>query len=133
MNSKPPSTTSQKKLGWLNTHIIKIIIVISLLASVLYLFLGAEDSLLDVRTARQQLAQAEVEVDRLKTQNDSLQQALWRLENDPAYLEKVAREEYGLIKPGERVYRLSSSTDSLSIPTNNLPTLPNKTTKTPAD
>ena len=31
------------------------------------------------------------------------------LENDPAYLEKVAREKMGIVKDGEVVYRIESA------------------------
>ena len=117
MSQKPLRTTTQNGSGGFNAPVVKIVIAIGLVASVLYLLLGAEDSLLDVRVARQQLVQAEAKMARLAAENDSLQQALWRLENDPTYLEKIAREEYGLVKPGERVYHLPLPTDSLQSPT----------------
>lgn len=54
----------------------------------------------------QELDQAEVRLDRLTAETDSLRHMLWLLENDLDYVEKVAREEYGMSKPSERVYRL---------------------------
>lgn len=35
-----------------------------------------------------------------------IQQRIEDLENDPALLEKIAREEYGMRKPGEKVYKI---------------------------
>lgn len=138
MSPKTLNTTTQHRSGGFNTPAIKIVLIIGLVASVLYLFLGAEDNLLDVRAARQRLAQAEAKVARLAAENDSLQRTLWRLENDPNYLEKIAREEYGLVKPGERVYRLPAPADSLSspVPNHQYPTArtrhsANKTAQTP--
>ena len=48
----------------------------------------------------------ESEVARLQTQNDSLRIVLERMETDPDFLEKVAREKFGMIKPGEHLYRI---------------------------
>ena len=45
----------------------------------------------------------------LKAQNDSLRNVLNLLEGNLEYLEKIAREEYGMKKPGERIYRIPES------------------------
>lgn len=42
---------------------------------------------------------------RLQRENEALRQRIWRLRNDDAYLEKLAREERNLVRPGEVVYR----------------------------
>lgn len=42
----------------------------------------------------------------LQRRNKQLLQEKRLLETDPAYLEKVAREKMGLIRPGEKVYRI---------------------------
>ncbi|HET7153094.1 MAG TPA: septum formation initiator family protein [Candidatus Kapabacteria bacterium] len=49
---------------------------------------------------QQELRQAQTEQDSLRTLRD-------RLQNDPFMIEKVAREQYGMIRPGETVYRLA--------------------------
>ena len=38
---------------------------------------------------------------------ESLEKELERLTSDFTYIEKIAREEYGMIKKGEEVYRIS--------------------------
>ena len=43
----------------------------------------------------------------LKQENKNLLVEKNRLENDPVYLEKVAREKMGLIKDGEVIYRIT--------------------------
>ncbi|MCK5581623.1 MAG: septum formation initiator family protein [Candidatus Omnitrophica bacterium] len=43
----------------------------------------------------------------LKQKNDELVEENRRLEEDPFYLEKVAREKMGLIKEGEVVYKIT--------------------------
>lgn len=39
-------------------------------------------------------------------EQDSLKKMLMRLENDPALIEKIARERYGMVREGEQVYRI---------------------------
>jgi cell division protein FtsB len=65
-----------------------------------------ENGLYRIWQKQQELEALEGQVARLEAENDSLRQVLWRLENDLQYVEKVAREEYGMSRPGERVYRL---------------------------
>jgi cell division protein FtsB len=48
------------------------------------------------------LAEAEAEVARLRARVDSL-------EHDSATIERIAREKWGMIRPGERVYRFQDT------------------------
>ena len=41
-------------------------------------------------------------------QNQNLEKEVYLLRNSPAYLEKIAREEYGYMYPGEKVYTVPS-------------------------
>ena len=45
---------------------------------------------------------------RLQKENEALRQRIYRTRNDNAYLEKLAREELNLVRPGEIVYRFSN-------------------------
>ncbi|HEX9788991.1 MAG TPA: septum formation initiator family protein [Candidatus Binatia bacterium] len=45
---------------------------------------------------------------RLQKENESLRQRVHRIRNDPDYLEKLAREELNMVRPGEVVYRFQS-------------------------
>lgn len=58
---------------------------------------------------RQAVEDLQAQVAYLQAERDSLKNVLWRLENDMSYVEKVAREEYGMSKKGERVYTLPSA------------------------
>jgi cell division protein FtsB len=50
--------------------------------------------------------------EKLNLEAARLQQEVEKLEKDPALLEKIAREEYGMRKPGETVYKIQrESTD----------------------
>lgn len=81
-------------------------LIVLLLAGLVYAFAGGDDSLFQIWRKGQELEVLEAQVARLQAENDSLKQVLWKLQNDLDYVEKVAREEYGMSKPGERIYRL---------------------------
>ena len=46
---------------------------------------------------------------RLQKENETLRQRISKLRNDDFYLEKMAREELNLVRPGEVIYRFPSS------------------------
>ncbi|MBW3589221.1 MAG: septum formation initiator family protein [Actinobacteria bacterium] len=52
---------------------------------------------------KQAVAREKARLEALKTENRSLEQRLARL-NDPEYQEKLAREQLGLVRPGETSY-----------------------------
>ena len=45
----------------------------------------------------------------LHKENESLRERIDRIRHDNAYLEKIAREELGLVRPGEIIYRFGGS------------------------
>ncbi|MGE0268572.1 MAG: septum formation initiator family protein [Candidatus Omnitrophota bacterium] len=47
------------------------------------------------------------EIYELKRQNAELTEEKRKLEDDPVYLEKVAREKMGIIRDGEVIYRIT--------------------------
>lgn len=55
-----------------------------------------------LKTEKEQL---ENQIDSLKNTNDSLRKEIKLLQNSDEKIEKVAREKYGMIKPGEKVYK----------------------------
>jgi cell division protein FtsB len=44
---------------------------------------------------------------RWRTSNEELRLEIERLQNDRAYLERIAREEHGMLKENERVFDFS--------------------------
>jgi cell division protein FtsB len=44
----------------------------------------------------------------LQKENDALRERVYRIRHDDLYLEKIAREELGLVRPGEIVYRFAA-------------------------
>ncbi len=50
--------------------------------------------------------------ERLRAENERLRRELKALADDPAELERAAREELGLVKPGEVVFRLEDGDEA---------------------
>ena len=46
------------------------------------------------------------EIDRLKRENQEMAETRKKLEEDPSEIERRAREELGMMKKGERIYRI---------------------------
>ena len=84
----------------------------SYLFSLLAAFLVIWFSFIDVYSVktRWELAQQKKELikktEDLAAKTELLQIKMNSLEKDPALLEKIAREEYGMRKPGETVYKI---------------------------
>ena len=73
---------------------------------VLVAVLAGEYSTIDWLKVRSQLAQERDSVESLRAQVDSLARVARALENDPATQERAAREQFGLIRNGEILYRI---------------------------
>ena len=67
---------------------------------------GGEYSTLDWLKLRRQLAREQATVRALQQEIDSLARFVRELETDPLAQERVAREEFGMIRDGEILYRL---------------------------
>jgi len=63
-----------------------------------------ERGLMNVLTMRQELEKIQLVNKTLDEENKSLQEYNCLLRNDTHYIERIAREELGLLKPGEHVY-----------------------------
>lgn len=49
---------------------------------------------------------------RLQRENEALRQRISRLRHNDAYLEKLAREELNLVRPGEVIYRFPKAAEA---------------------
>lgn len=82
--------------------------LVGLLAVFLVIWFGFLDTY--SLMARYQLNQEKKELIRnteeLRTESKILQAKIEELQTNPLLLEKIAREEYGMRKPGETVYRI---------------------------
>lgn len=85
--------------------------VIIIVLLVLWVGFHFAKSALDNRRLRGKIADLETHLRVLQLRGAELEKeiALWR---SPEYIERVAREELGLVKPGEMVYTLSAPLES---------------------
>ena len=70
---------------------------------ILIIFLPSYTKLQDLK---QKNLDYEYQIRQLTMDNDRLREERRRLEHDPVYLERVAREKMGLVRDGEVVYKL---------------------------
>jgi cell division protein FtsB len=61
---------------------------------------------LSMRRSQKEIEQLRQEIDRLDRENVQLSGEIRALQSDPAAIEKVAREDMGLARPGEMIFRL---------------------------
>jgi len=65
--------------------------------------------LLRVRAMRGEIAAMERDIVTLRARTDELTRAVERLRNDPAYVEKIAREELGYVRPDETILKFPAA------------------------
>jgi cell division protein FtsB len=82
------------------------VVVVVLLAVGLAVF-GVRESVRVFRM-RQELGALERDVQALGARQKKLEERAERLRNDPAYIEKLAREEMGMVREGETVLKFPS-------------------------
>jgi cell division protein FtsB len=84
---------------------------LALCAVALILFVVAavfgDHGLVHLRELQQARRQLEDVAFQLQQRNEQLRQRVRRLQSDDLFLEKLAREQLGMVKPGEIVYRLT--------------------------
>jgi cell division protein FtsB len=93
------------------------LVIPSLLAiAVYYGVFGGEYSIFDLRSVR---TAVDVEQERLRDVHlriDSLTAWADSLRSDPATIERVAREDFGMIREGETLYRFAEADSEPSVP-----------------
>jgi cell division protein FtsB len=62
--------------------------------------------LLAMRRTQSQLRELRGEIDRLNQENNDLNKQVQALRTDPKAVERIAREEMGLARPGEMIFKL---------------------------
>ena len=90
-------------MKYLNSIYGFVILMACVFSIVIYSCLG-ERGLMNVLSMRQELEKIQEYNKSLQQENESLEEYSHLLKNDTHYIEKIAREELGLLKPGEVVY-----------------------------
>jgi cell division protein FtsB len=60
---------------------------------------------LAMRRAQKEAESVQKEIDQLNQENQQLQDRVKALKNDPEAIERIAREEMGLARPGEYIFK----------------------------
>ena len=81
--------------------------------SLYFALFGGEYSFFEVRRVRSERVELESRLAELERANDSLRTWAEALEADSATIERLARERYGMIRPGEVLYRFAEPADSV--------------------
>jgi cell division protein FtsB len=92
----------------------KIILPILLGLAGYYAVFGGEYSLLELRQARREIRQKEEELTRLRAEVEYLRAWADSLEHDSATIERIAREEHGMIREGEILFWTQEPEDTAS-------------------
>ena len=79
------------------------------LALVLLAALFGHKGLVQLWRLRGELESLHRDVQILEAENERLSRAIAELRDNPSVLERIAREELGLVRPGERVLRFPST------------------------
>jgi cell division protein FtsB len=89
-------------------------IIAGLIFALYFALQGGEYGILDLRQLRRETVEESTNVARLQHLVDSLGRIATAIEKDPRMQERVARERFGMLKPGEFLYRLVPTSKEVS-------------------
>jgi cell division protein FtsB len=106
IKKKPRQRPKQKLSDVQESRVMKIVIGLSIIA-LLWIFFAPGSGIVTLIGKRSELKRLQRETAQLEQQINALQKDIDRLNNDPSYLEDIARREHGLLKKNERVFDFS--------------------------
>jgi len=71
---------------------------------------------LAMRRAQKEATRVRQEIDRINGENRQLQNNVKELKSDPQAIERIAREEMGLARPGEYIFKIPPKAGDASAP-----------------
>jgi cell division protein FtsB len=83
----------------------KLIMPALLIVALYYATFGGEYSIFELRSARAAVTEEQAALGELQARIDSLSAWADSVRSDPGTLERIAREQFGMIREGERLYR----------------------------
>ncbi len=93
-----------KNLNWQRV-LIRGGIAVVIISVLVYLFIFSKYGYLRMRELQRENADLEERVTEVERKNEELETEIGRLEDDMEAVERLAREELGLVKEGETIYR----------------------------
>ena len=97
----------KKKLTQLQENRLLKITLALVIVSFLWLLFAPGTGVYSLLKLRNKASRLEVETRELSRANEELRAEIDRLKNDTEYLERIAREKYGLMKKNEQVFDFS--------------------------
>lgn len=88
---------------------LKRVLVVAPIVLSIYLFMAGDSGFYQIWMRDQQIVAQQQEIATLRTENVALEKAAVLLESDLSEIERIARENYGMIKKNEAVYMVYSS------------------------
>ncbi|MGC1187013.1 MAG: septum formation initiator family protein [Candidatus Acidiferrales bacterium] len=113
MNEIPNrASTNSTSNSWLARNA-RSLLLLALAALCVHDIFGAHGFIAMRRTARE-IDAARDEISRLDTENRALADQVGALKSDPRIIERIAREEMGLARPGEMIFKVPADSSSAS-------------------
>ena len=88
------------------------LVVIALTGAGLFALLGGQYTTFDLLRLKRQFGEEREAIAQLKVAVDSLEKAAQAAERDPRTQERIARDQFGMIRAGEHLYRIVPPEDS---------------------
>ena len=84
----------------------------ALLLAAIFALQGGQYTTFDLFNLKKQLRDEREAIGQLRVAVDSLAKVAQAVERDPRTQEKLARDQFGMIRPGEHLYRIVPQEDS---------------------
>ena len=105
LKRKPKLRRVQQQVAATQKQFIRGIILLLCITS-LIIFIFGDHGLLQLYKLKRDRAKVQAQISQLRKERERVMVEKNRLENDIQYLEKLARERYRMVKPGEKVYKV---------------------------
>ena len=105
LKRKPKLRRVQQQVAATQKQFIRGIILL-LCITLLIIFIFGDHGLLQLYKLKRNRAKVQAQIAQLRKEREGVMVEKNRLENDIQYLEKLARERYRMVKPGEKVYKV---------------------------
>lgn len=91
------------KSGWATERVLLVFLAI-LCVVLLGLGIFGNNGIITYRELKRSYVELQSKVSALEEENERLAEEIYLLKNDPSYIERIAREELGMVKPGEVIF-----------------------------
>ena len=105
LKRKPKPRKVQQQVAATQKQFIRGIILL-LCITLLIIFIFGDHGLLQLYKLKRDRGKTQAQIAQLRKERERVMVEKNRLENDIQYLEKLARERYRMVKPGEKVYKV---------------------------